>query len=316
MNTTARLDIAADWLQRLQTSPSDEALVTQWTEWCRQDPQNLAAFEQIEAVWGALDTPKIRSLLQSPPQRTRIASRPAIATLAAGVMLAAITAFVLMRTGDGTVLSTKIAEHDSRTLADGSHVDLGAKTQIVARYTDTERKISVQSGEAFFEVAKDSRRPFIVDSGKIRITALGTAFSVRQLSDRTFVTVTEGKVSVSSLPGLRGGKPKDARTLSPGQQSLFDEADGAFKLANVDPRNAIAWRNGILKFVNEPLSSVVEDINRYSPRPIRLDDPRLRERLYTGTMYPGRDEHWLHALEEVFPLQAVDRGDEIVLQVR
>jgi transmembrane sensor len=129
---------------------------------------------------------------------------------------------------------------------------------------------------------------------------LGTAFSVRRTLDRTVVTVSEGLVSVAPSATAEAGHEIRAGA---GERVTFSPADNHLSVASVDPAFATAWRQGVLKFVDEPLSAVLDDVNRYAAHPITLEDPRLRERLYTGTVYRGRIEDWLHALEHAFPLQ-------------
>jgi transmembrane sensor len=68
----------------------------------------------------------------------------------------------------------------------------------------------------------------------------------------------------------------------------------------------------VLKFMDEPLGSVVSNVNRYSSRRIVLEDADLASRPFTGTVYEGRIEDWLSALERVFPLDVVDEGGDVI----
>lgn len=292
---TARLATAADWLQRLQSAPRDEALAVEWFDWCQAAPENLAAFEKIQAIWQGFD------VIEQQSQRvTRRHHRFAV-PLAIAAALACVTASVwwmVDRRPQPDTLTTDVAEHGSQVLADGSQVDLGARTRIAARYTDEQRTVIVEKGEAFFDVAKEAARPFVVQAGNLRVTALGTAFSVRHTTERTVVTVSEGLVSVS---------PQDSShelRAAAGERVIFSAADNHLSVASIDPGAATAWRDGVLKFVDEPLGAVINDVNRYSVHPITLDDARLRERLYTGTVYRERIDDWLRALERVYPLYA------------
>jgi transmembrane sensor len=302
MNEAQRLDRAADWLQRLQGAPRDEALVAQWADWCQADPENLTAFEKIQSVWEALEVPPVAT------------ARPSqFVALAASLLIFAVatTWWAISRYGvDESALTTNVAEHGSQILADGSRVDLGARTRILTRYTDEERNVVVETGEAFFEVARDAKRPFIVRAGAVRVTAVGTAFGVRRSRDRTVVTVRDGLVRIVPETEANTGHQIQAGA---GEQITFVESTHSLSLARVNPQGAAAWKDGILKFVNEPLSAVVADVNRYAQREIVIDDPTLRDRLYTGTVYRERIDDWLRALEEVFPLQAVPHGAEISL---
>ena len=310
MKESVRLDLAADWLQRLQSSPRDEALVAQWADWCQADPENLAAFERIETVWSALSSP-LPFGERALEGRVRGRAFKYALPLAASVLLALAISFFWWRgTQTPDVLTTNVAEHGSQILADGSHVDLGARTRILTRFTPAERNVVIETGEAFFDVAKDAKRPFVVQAGQLRIIAVGTAFRVRHLHDRTVVTVSEGVVRIApETPAIAGHLVQ----AGAGEQVTFVDSTHSLSLNPVNPKTATAWREGILTFVNEPLSSVVEDVNRYSQREIVLADPGLRNRLYTGTIYRDRIDAWVRALEEVFPLEARLQDDKLLL---
>src|SRR5690606_34952861 len=99
---------------------------------------------------------------------------------------------------------TERAEHKALVLPDGSTVRLGALTSISLNYTDEMRYLVLEGGEAFFEVARDQRRPFIVQTGAITVKAVGTAFNVRRAAERVSVTVSEGAVDVVRKPANQG----------------------------------------------------------------------------------------------------------------
>ncbi len=313
----ARMEMAADWLRRLHAAPNDEALAVEWFDWCQAQPENLQAFERMQAVWQAFDgrgcVPAPRTKLTSGVRRKWMAGF----ALAAGVALAAALAWwqiPALFERPARTLTTDVAEHGSQILSDGSRVDLGARTRIATRYTAAQRTVEVETGEAFFEVAKDAGRPFVVQAGAVRVTALGTAFSVRRTLDRTVVIVSEGLVSVAPTVKSAATDPSHELRAGAGERITFSATDNRLSVANVDPKTAQAWRDGVLKFVDEPLAAVIDDVNRYALHPISVADPRLRERLYTGTVYRDRIDDWLHALERVFPLQVVETpAGEVIL---
>jgi transmembrane sensor len=303
MNDRARLEAAADWLQRLQSAPQDETVLGQWLDWCQEEPQNLQAFERMQEIWQAFDRPRRK-------ERARLSRFAVAAGLAVLAMLAGWQLWSHYERRSHT-LTTDVAQHGSQILSDGSQVDLGARTRIVTRYNDRQRNVTVESGEAFFEVAKDVARPFVVRAGAVRITALGTAFSVRRTLDRTVVTVSEGLVSVT--PGTT--TPGHELRAGVGERVTFSSNANRLSVSNVDPKAATAWRQGVLRFVDEPLAAVVDDVNRYSTQPIKLASSHLGERLYTGTVYRDRINDWLGALERVFPLDAVEDSSGAVTLV-
>lgn len=314
MTESERLECAADWLQRLQVAPDDESVRSEWLRWCRESPENQHAFEKMQQLWQAFDQPDARhSLVEQESRRPRIRVPRA---LAASLLLAigGIGAMLFWRAqeqSDGTVrtLTTAVAEHGSQILADGSEIDLGAHTRIVTRYTKERRSIALEAGEAYFKVTKDPHRPFVVNAGAVKVTAVGTAFSVRRATDRTVVTVTEGVVRVAPDSGVNPGHEVRAGV---GEQVTFTESSSSLVIGRTDPNVATAWRTGVLKFMDEPLADVISSVNRYSVRRIEITDPYLASQVFTGTVYEDRIGDWLQALERVFPVEVVDEGTSTI----
>lgn len=319
-----RLQAAARWLVRLRDGGDDEALIAEWLAWCDAAPENLDAFEQIKATWKQSGA----ALHAAPPSTTPSAAVPvaprrrrwrALAR-AAGIALAVgLSAALLSQPmGPTHTLSTAVALHATNPLPDGSVVELGARSRIATRYSEAERRVVIQEGEAFFDVAHDPGRPFVVQVGDLSIIAVGTAFNVRSGAGRVVVTVTEGRVRLARAAApATDAPPTPVVEAGAGEQAVFAATAGTLEVARADPAVATAWREGVLKFVHEPLDAVVANLNRYSSREIVLDDPRLAQLRYTGTVFSTRLDDWLDAVEGVFPVTVTDDGtDRILLVVR
>src|SRR5262249_47175706 len=108
---------------------------------------------------------------------------------------------------NGGRYSTPVGGIDNVALADGSRMTLNTDTRIRVALTETERRIELDKGEGFFEVAKDPSRPFVVYAGNKRVVAVGTKFSVRRENDDVEVIVTEGRVRL----GQQSFLPSTAR---------------------------------------------------------------------------------------------------------
>ncbi|WP_129780739.1 FecR family protein [Peristeroidobacter soli] len=314
-----RLTQAAEWLQQLEAAPRDEGLLSRWLEWCQADVRNLEAFESLQSVWSAFDEPEVRSAAERARTPKRGFWRRPMTALAAsvaalGLCVSVVGRDTLMGWIDPAreVLTTEVAEHGNQLLADGSRVELGGKTRIVTRYSDHERSVVVESGEAFFAVTKDPQRPFVVQAGGVQVTAVGTAFSVRRTMDRTVVAVSEGVVRVAPSSAAVGHQVQ----LVAGEQVSFSAASNKLNIVRIDPKVTESRLDGALSFESEPLRSVIADVNRYAARRIVLDDAALGDRTFTGTVYQDRIDDWLRALEAVFPLTVVDNGASIELRPR
>lgn len=327
-----RLRTAAHWLVRLRETGDDEALISEWLAWCEASPENFDAFERIEDSWQLAGSAAVLPAPRPQPTRgrwwRRVSTRAAVRALAAALVI--VAGLLLLQPQwphGGQTLSTPVAIHGSSLLPDGSRVELGAHSRITTRFEDDVRRVVIESGEAYFEVAHDKTRPFVVEADALTVTAVGTAFNVRRGDERVVVTVAEGRVRLASNEQLAartdtaGGSTKRVQAkpveAGAGEQATFSAQDGRIDLALADPSVATSWRDGVLKFVHEPLDEVVSDLNRYSTRKIVLGDPALARLRYTGTVFGNRLEDWLNAVESVFPVQVTYEGpDRIVLVPR
>ena len=235
---------------------------------------------------------------------------------AAAVLLAVACVFSLIgRHGvdpDQQSYSTPIAGRGSSVLPDGSRVELGAGSRITTRYTAAIRGVTVDAGEAFFWVTKDPKRPFVVRVGDLQVIAVGTAFNVRRGGDQVVVAVEEGKVRVAEALGAR----VDLAAVGAGEQAIYGEKVHRLAKLRIKPADASSWRQGILRYEQEPLSAVAADLNRYSTRKIVIKDPAVARWPFTGTVFAGHIDDALHAFTEVFPLILIEQPESVELRRR
>lgn len=320
-----RMAAAADWLVRLHDAPGDEALAVAWLQWCEEDPRNLQEFRSAQSVWHAANpsAPSLPSLpesMVSPPPLQHWVNRRTWLGLAATVVIA-VGASMYLRSGEDELLqsyATPIAGTGSSVLPDGSRVELGADSRITTRYTAKQRSISVDFGEAYFLVAKDPSRPFLVDAGDMKVTAVGTAFNVRRNSDRVVIAVSEGRVQLDNQSEFTDtAEPSKGTTpLEAGQQAIYSRDSRTMTIAEIKAADVASWRNGVLKYMHEPLGSVAQDLSRYHTKRIVISDSRLSAMPFTGTVFSTRIGDALNALESVFPLQVKEGSDAIELLPR
>jgi transmembrane sensor len=311
---------AAEWWARLRDPTLPDQALAQWTEWLEADPRHAAAFdracalaEEAAALKGDQRADLVARFAPRAPGVRRAPRRTGLA-LAAGVAAVALLAgglFLGLRPGPDAAraYTSERAAHRDIDLPDGSSIELGGATTITARYGHDIRAIDLDAGEAFFRVAH-AERPFVVNAGPLRIRDLGTAFNVRRTGDRVTVAVTEGRVRVSpSADDTDNGTVE----LGAGREVSFDPETRAMRILDMDPGTATAWRDHRLEFVNEPLSSVLENVNRYSARPIRLADPALSRLTFTGTVQVDTIDSWVAALPRVFPVRVDTFADHLEL---
>ncbi|WP_028080422.1 FecR family protein [Solimonas soli] len=326
--TTTGLEQAALWWQRLREADVAPETVSEWLDWCQRDAANLQAFEKIEALGGrfeALDAQTraglMRELLDDatpgsapPADRQRRARKPWRLALAAGFCAALIGAGVYLYANHGTgavqraVYVTAKAQSRELELSDGSHVALGAATRLDVAYSADVRDLQLGDGEAYFEVAHNVQRPFVVRVGRLKVVAVGTAFNIRKTGAHVEVVVTQGAVDVENAASLNAAQSAQTRLpndgairVAAGQLVVADAAQG-LSVRPADRVAATTWRQGRLQFVDEDLSIVVANLNRYARHEVVIADASLDGLRYTGTIVQGRETEWLAAIEKVFPV--------------
>jgi len=222
--------------------------------------------------------------------RRSAAYRPAIAAGILVVMAAGTLGWLALR---GPTYATGIGEQRILTLADGSTVELNARSKIRIALHPHERDIELLEGQALFRVAKDKTRPFIVTSGNTQVRAVGTAFDVYRKTAATVVTVIEGRVAILPPPQASQADVESAGSVSPvvvlppmvlvsaGQQvTVTAQAMTAPKPA--DTAAATAWTQKQMVFASTPLSEVVAEFNRYNTRQLVISDPSIASTRISG----------------------------------
>ncbi len=152
-------------------------------------------------------------------------------------------------------------------LSDGTRVCLNAGSKLeIINYKKNERRVRLD-GEAYFDVTRDERRPFIVETGKIAVRVLGTEFDVNSKGDEHSVVLVRGSVQVDSQTGE---EPLSYR-LVPGQRFSRNPSDGSGNIAQVATEDYTSWMNGYLKFEKLPVEQVILKIQDYYGISIRHD---------------------------------------------
>jgi transmembrane sensor len=265
---------AAMWFARLlddDTPQSDYALFRTWLE---ADERNGQAYARLEKLWAAAGSeivPSHKSQSNKNRSDRGVSRRGLLKATSAAILLtgAGVTTWTLIGRAD---YSTGTGELKTVMLEDGSRVELSAASAISVDITASVRRIILHHGEAFFSVTEDSARPFIVQAGDVRATALGTAYSVGITSERTSVAVTEHTVRVDA-----GGRHIDL-----GEGDAIDVENGRLGATDTgEAGNRLAWRSRQLVFLARPLSEVITEVNRWRRGNLILRDPQLARRRIT-----------------------------------
>ncbi len=315
------LEAAERWLARLAAPDCSAADREAFERW-RASPEHAEAFLATEHLWRSLgqlagrpDAVQLsaRVLAETAPCDHRVTvARPVLAAAASlAIALIGTAVYVGMSPSAPTkTYSTETGQRSVVRLEDGSQLTLNAATRIDVTLRRDERHFTLHSGEVLFDVAEDRSRPFTVSAGDGEVTALATRFTVRKDPDRTIVTLLEGRVAVD--------RPDQRQVqLNAGEQLRLDVAARKVQRRTIDPEVAASWTTGRLKFRSTPLTEVVDEVNRYSKIPIRMDDASLAATPVSGTFELGDQDSMVAALQALLPIDVAmqDRG-EIVLTRR
>jgi transmembrane sensor len=227
----------------------------------------------------------------------------------AGAGLAAAAIALVVWTGHPApkpeTLATSVAQRQAFVLSDGTRVELNAQTSLVVENTSDERRVRLASGEAFFSVAKDKSRPFIVEtpSGSVRVT--GTVFDVRtDKGSELDVTVVEGSVQVRPGEAASGGmQPPSALTAN-----MRLTADGKVLVRSIsaeDVEDVLAWRQGKIVFDKVPLRAAITQVARYHGRGITVSDAAAGVHTLGGRWDLDDLDKFLRGVSEAFELDVV-----------
>lgn len=188
-------------------------------------------------------------------------------------------------------------------LADGTVVKINSESKIKFpnKFSDTERRVILEEGEAFFDVARSEKVPFIVEVRNSSIRVMGTSFNVNAYPEHNMkTTLVEGKVKIKNETSAK------EVTLIPGQQAELKE--GGFQVAKVDIDPYIAWTKGLFIFNRLDLKSIMAQLNRWYDMNVTFEDPAVEAYTFTGAINKK------YTKEQIFDL--IEKTTQIKIEVR
>lgn len=240
--------------------------------------------------------------------------------------------------------ATAIGDHRVTQLRDGSIVTINTDSQIQVDYSEQERKIRLLRGEAHFDVVHDPDRPFKVFVGEGMVRAIGTSFSVKLTDSEINVLVSEGRVDLASTVTSGRRVQEKHSTVAPekrpptrefrkiaslnmGQRATFlnriidVQPEGKVnitaslikEISNLDEKEILrrlSWQKGYLMYEGEPLSQVVDDLNRYIPGTIEIEGAALGQLKIGGRFKVGQLDSVFDILESGFGIQVYHIDDQ------
>lgn len=303
---------AAEWHARLGARFVSSRDIEEFFAW-RKTAANEDAYRRVEAIWGQTaklgSDPQIAAATEAVLSRRRPEPRRPSRAVLVGAFAGVGAALAIACFGFGwwrsqPVFGTVVGEQRMVQLADGSSVRLDTDSRIRVRFSQNRRAIALEGGQALFSVAHDPSRPFVVEAGDTRVTAVGTVFDVRRDPAGAKVTLVSGIVDVTAAGGA------ETRRMEAGHQAVVRA--GETRISAVDVGTQTSWADGRIVFRDTPLRTAVDEINRYLTHKVELGGGASDDVLVNGVFRAGDREAFVSAVSEVFDLQAVRRSDGAV----
>lgn len=296
---------AAGWVARMDRGDWSEADEDALERWMRSDPRREGALLQAQAAWISAENALAPAPADIAPETRRWSRRGLLAGGGAAIAASAAGMFVFLRRP--ARYDTALGEIRRLPLEDGSAVAINTASTLDIAMTDTTRRVAIERGEAWFQVAKDRARPFVVEAGNVRVRAVGTAFSVRRRAEGVDIIVTEGVVEA-----WVDGSEQVRRRIAAGFGGFVRDGSPVVDIAGGNAIDRpLAWRNGKIDLVGTTIDQAVAEFNRYNARRLVIADADLARQQVDGMFRTNDPEGFaiaIHGLLDV-PVDLSNPGE-------
>lgn len=317
-----------------------EAQKESFEQWLALSKANQEQFNQFKKAWELsaaaelktqIDTEKalarVRAKISGIEANQRISKAPKMHTLklawryagsAAAIFLIGFLMYYFTKTEPKAETITYAAQnnqHNAYRFADGTDVFLkdGSLLHFQNDFgQQNERAISFE-GEAFFEVAHDAEKPFLINIANLQIEVLGTSFNLKAVAGAPTYTcdLITGRVKFALLDQTNGHVLEQI-VLMPGQRGVYDIKNQ--QISRVEsPQHAISWKTGVLAFNNAPLVDVMRALEETFGLSVDLD-PKLDNLKLTARFENEKPEKILEAIRVIFDLRIIQTNSKIQIR--
>jgi ferric-dicitrate binding protein FerR (iron transport regulator) len=325
MNDPTNERLIRKYLDGLSTEDENRALY----EWLSESEANLLEFKELKrdhdrigiatAGAGSPQQARRRTELKIAARRRRRRIGRAVASSAAAVVLALLFAIGPTDRDDPraeeVAFLTRRGEQKGITLPDGSVVTLNAERRLSYIFDEARNlRLVLLTGEAFFDVVRDTLNPFIVRTDHVNARVLGTKFNICDYPEDMTVetTIMEGRVALSLA-----GSDEAPIEVTANDRATLVKGSGSLRLDRLDPSSIAQWMNGALVFREALLGDIAGRLERHYDVSVTLADPRLREMVYTATF--DRDTpiaDILELLSYTSPVEYTIAGSRIEIKLK
>lgn len=307
-------ETAIKWFMRVQKMDAEHPDRTRFEAWLMADASHQQAYAEVEGLWENLDsTPQVERLVSAldKKQSANNSRKLKTAFTALSLILMAAAGMLGYRTWQAQpvmkmVASASIGQIKSQVLDDGSKLTINANSDVEVTYYRHQRHVTLKRGEVIFEVTPDESRPFIVDSGRAKITVLGTRFAVNRLQNLVRVSVDHGRVQVETQGQVESqdaeGKPTNNSTiLTNGEVGEVSGSQSPVRI-NRPAIDAFSFEQGLISFNDAGLDEITETLSRYRTPVVSMQKSTGGDPHITAVIKAHNVEKFLKSLPDLAPV--------------
>jgi len=310
---------AADWIAERDRAgsawPAERQAALE--AWLNAATAHRVAWLRLDQAWRRAD--RLRALQAAPsPVNSKPSPMPwwklkqqrraiggALAGLSLLALVLAVQVVAPLRGSDAQSYATARGQREAVALADGSRLTLNTATRLRTAVTAKQREVWLEQGEAFFDIAHDASRPFVVHAGRQTVTVLGTKFSLLREGERLRVAVLEGRVQVQAEQSRPAVLVRDDTAVAEASNVLVS------RQTSQQLNAALSWLQGKLVFDQVSLAEAASQFNRYNRKQLVITDAAAASIGIGGVFDANNAEAFARLLHAGFGLQVQVSEEEI-----
>jgi transmembrane sensor len=304
---------AVVWVRRRHFWDWTEKDQTDLDAWLTESLAHRVAYWRMNSGFDRIG--RLTALRHPIPERIPAVRRRNLLVILAGsaaaiVLSVGLSPFFLAQ--NGQTYSTSIGGHKTVAFADGSQVELNTDTILRTRVSASgERRVWLDTGEAYFQIRHDAAHPFVVSVAGHRVTDLGTKFLIRNGADHLEVRLLEGRARIESTNAQIQHQaallmPGDVVVATAGSMSITKES-------TPELLNNLGWCRGVLVFKHTTLADAAAELNRYNEQKVIIADSTVGRLTIDGTFPLNGISLFARSAQEVFELRVEKQGSETVI---
>ncbi|WP_047533752.1 FecR family protein [Methylotenera sp. N17] len=325
-NHTDKLrESAIAWFIRIRDAEADDVIRSKFEQWLMSSQAHQQAYADISKMWETFgstsDLEKLAGVAEQniylqKAERSQHVKKYIVGLMAAvAIGLGGLLGFQSWRAQPTMQMmaQTEVGQIKSQRLNDGTLLTMNMGTVIEVTYYRDQRLVNLKQGEAIFDVARDERRPFIIDSGKAKITVLGTRFAVNRMKKLVRVSVDHGTVKVEQHDSKNIESP-DSLILHDGEVAEVNAYRSEPTHVQRQASDAFAFEKGMVIFEEADMDEIAETLSRYRKLPLIVEQPVSAKVHISSMLKADAIETFINQMPEMAPVSIVQTSKATIIK--